>query len=69
MYKQRVVGVWNKLAGLPGSGENFSIKALCKNNCSDPAEVTRVTWEMNWPHMPEISVNIKNYVLLLNCFL
>jgi len=24
MYKQGMVVVWNKLAGLPGSGENFT---------------------------------------------
>lgn len=34
-----MVVIWNKLAGLPGSGENFCINALCKNNWSDPAEV------------------------------
>lgn len=35
-----MIVVWNKLAGLPGSGENFIINTLCKNNRSDPAEVT-----------------------------
>lgn len=61
MYKQQMVVVWNKLAALPGSGKNFSIKkySLCKSNWSDPAEVTSVMWGMNQPHMPEISVKVK----------
>lgn len=31
MYKQGMVVVWNKLAGLPGSGENFTCFSVSKH--------------------------------------